>query len=66
VSSNERRIFWTANPQFTYRLEYKDDLSSATWHVFENSVSWNGNTASMSDWPNNPNSPRFYRVVRLP
>ena len=64
VSNNGRRIIWTGDPRLAYRVEYKEDLGSAMWHVLENSVSWDGSTASTIDWGNSLK--RFYRVVRVP
>jgi len=64
VSSGERKILWPGNPQLTYRVEYKDDLGSAMWHILQGSISWQGNTASITDWGNNPK--RFFRIVRVP
>ena len=63
VTSGEHKILWAGNAQLTYRVEYKDDLSSATWHILESEIVWNGNAASTTDWGNNPK--RFYRVIRL-
>jgi hypothetical protein len=59
-----QRLIWLANPLRQYRVEYKDDLNSPLWTPLNASVSWNGDTASVSDPGTSTN--RFYRVVRLP
>ena len=52
-------------PNFLYRVEYKDNLSAATWTPLGASVVATGTTLQFTD-PNAPGPQRFYRAVRTP
>jgi len=66
MGGNSARLMWTGNPDRTYRVEFKDDLSAADWTVLNGTISWNGSTASMTDAGAGSSAHRYYRVLRLP
>ena len=53
-------LTWTANPNTTYRLEYKPDLKSTNWNAVPGDVTAASNTLSKLDALTS--SPRFFRV----
>jgi hypothetical protein len=59
-------LFWSGNPERSYRAEFKDDLGAASWMALTGTISWNGSTASIPDPGASGATNRFYRVVRLP
>lgn len=59
-------LFWSGNPQRSYRAEFKDDLGAASWTALAGTISWNGSTASITDPGAGGTTNRYYRVVRLP
>ena len=65
LGGNNTRVMWTGNPTRNYRVEYKDDLSTAEWSTLDATIAWNANTATVVD-PETASTNRFYRTVRLP
>jgi Tol biopolymer transport system component len=59
-------LFWSGNPDRSYRAEFKDDLGAASWTALTGTISWNSSTASITDPGAGGATNRFYRVVRLP
>ena len=57
------QIIWTGNPARTHQLEFKEDLTTASWNVLDVPIAWNGSNASATDTTAGTN--RFYRVVRV-
>jgi hypothetical protein len=66
IGGGSTLVMWTGNPARSYRVEFKDDLSSAGWSVLNGTISWNGSTASMTDTSATNSTHRYYHVVRLP
>jgi hypothetical protein len=58
-------ITWSAASNSTYRVQYKNNLSSANWIDLTPDVTATGSTASYTDHPGAV-SQRYYRVVLLP
>jgi len=54
-------VTFDASPGHVYRIEFKDDLSEATWRPLGTNQFASGATQFSSDVPNAPQ--RFYRVV---
>jgi len=64
-SQNTAVITWSAVPDRTYRLEYKNSLSDTEWTTIAPDTTASDSTASATD--KNPDaSQRYYRVVLLP
>ena len=61
-----KTLLWSGNPARSYRAEFKDDLTVATWTVLSGTISWNGTTASLPDPTAGSATNRYYRVLRLP
>ena len=55
----------TATPGFSYQVQYKDDLTAASWTNLGTPVVATGVTVTVSDTPS-PQTQRFYRAVRTP
>ena len=55
-------IRWSSVPTRTYRVEYKSDLSTATWTQVGGNVTATGTSSSLSDTIA-ADVRRFYRVV---
>jgi Tol biopolymer transport system component len=66
VGGGSTRLFWTGNPNRSYRAEFKDNIDSGTWSPLTGAISWEGGTASILDDGVSNSMRRFYRVVRLP
>lgn len=54
-------ILWNSAPGKTYRIQYKDDLTSANWSELKGGVVATSNTASKEDTL--VTGQRFYRVI---
>ncbi len=61
-----KTLLWSGNSTRSYRAEFKDDLSIATWTALTETISWNGTTASLPDFTAGSATNRYYRVLRLP
>jgi Bacterial TSP3 repeat len=61
-----KTLLWSGNSTRSYRAEFKDDLTVATWTALTGTISWNGTTASISDPTAGSATNRYYRVLRLP
>ena len=61
--SDQAAITWEAVPGRSYHLEYKNDLSEATWRVVPAGVMVNGSKAICVDNTVAVSSQRFYRVT---
>lgn len=59
-------LFWTGNPNRSYRAEFKDDVSASSWTALTGTISWNGSTASIVDPTATNSTHRYYRAIRLP
>ena len=66
MGGGSTRVMWSGNPDRTYRVEYKDDLSLPDWTALSGATAWNGSTASLTDLGATASGHRYYRVVRLP
>lgn len=63
LGTTGRTVIWSGNPSGSYRVEYKDDLSSE-WTTLPATITWSGGTGRADD--PTPAARRFYRVVRAP
>ncbi len=61
-----KTLLWSGNPARSYRAEFKDDLTVASWTALTGTISWNGTTASLPDPTAGGATNRYYRVLRLP
>jgi hypothetical protein len=66
MGGGSTRVIWTGNPNRSYRVEFKDDLSAANWTSLAGTISWNGSTGSVTDPGASGALHRYYRAVRLP
>ena len=64
ISGSNILLTWTANSNFTYRLEYNPNLSASNWNAVPGEVTTSNNTASQMDSLTSSN--RYYRVQVLP
>ncbi len=55
-------LLWLAAPGRSYEVEFKQDLTDATWQKLNMSVVIKGNQASATDFACDSNH-RFYRIV---
>jgi hypothetical protein len=64
LASGQTTVLWSAVPGRTYRVEYKEDLSTVGWVSLEGEWTANGEQAAAVD-PGSaePARHRFYRVV---
>lgn len=63
LADGSTTLLWSSVPGKTYRLEFKDDLSSSTWSSIGEDIFAIGSTSSRNDPFLNPSGRRFYRVL---
>jgi len=63
VGTGQRQLIWRAEPGKTYRVEYKSDLSGATWTSLGQVITAATPTASAIDTTAGTPEKRFYRVA---
>ncbi|MEY2429652.1 MAG: hypothetical protein QOJ40_2537 [Verrucomicrobiota bacterium] len=66
ISTNGTTLSWNAIPGVTYRLEYKNDLSSPAWIDLAGDIPATNGFVSKTDTSPMTNHTRFYRIVALP
>jgi len=65
VTSNGPAIACTSVVGLTYQLQYKNQLTDASWSTVPGSVAGTGNTISLLDTTLGTNQTRFYRVTTV-
>jgi hypothetical protein len=63
VTDDSVTLVWNAVAGKTYRVQYKNGLSEATWSDLSGDVTANSATASKIDDTLGSNAQRFYRIV---
>ncbi len=61
-SGGSTTIRWNAKVGYTYRVQYKDDLTSPTWQNLPPDVVATSSTATVTDPAPGPKQ-RFYRIL---
>jgi hypothetical protein len=64
-ANNPLVLSWPGAPGWSYQVEYKTNLTDATWTVWGGSLMGNGGTLSLTNPPDGATQ-RFFRVRVLP
>lgn len=66
LSGGEKKLLWSAVPGKTYRVQFKNNVTDASWTELPGIVTASSTTASAEDSTAGSASHRFYRVVLGP
>jgi hypothetical protein len=66
ISGGQILLNWSSQAGFTYRVEYKDDLTSASWTALSGDVLASTSTSSKAEPFSVTNVARYYRVLVVP
>jgi YD repeat-containing protein len=66
LAGNSTTIQWQSVSGKTYRVQYKDTLSTASWNNISGDITAGGNVASKVDSTPPTQGHRYYRVVLVP
>jgi hypothetical protein len=65
ISENQLSLSWNTSPGFTYRVEFKSDLSKPDWNILGPDITADGDTATAIDTTTSAVQ-KYYRVMLLP
>jgi hypothetical protein len=61
LTNNTLTLTWTCSAGLVYRVQFKNNLSDATWQPLGSDVTATSTTATKVD--SNPGAQRFYRIL---